>query len=84
MRTRIVKIGNSQGVRIPKSLLEESGLTGDVDITAEPGSLTVTAAGPARAGWEEAARRMHEAGDDELIDGEWPPTSVELEDWEWE
>jgi len=35
MRARIVKIGNSQGIRIPKPILEQSGITEDVDIEVE-------------------------------------------------
>ena len=41
MRTRIVRIGNSQGVRIPKALLEESGLSGEVDISVHEGALVI-------------------------------------------
>ena len=42
MRTRIVKIGNSQGIRIPKALLEESGLKGEVDMSVRDGVLLIT------------------------------------------
>ena len=35
MKTRIVSIGNSQGIRIPKLLLEQTGLSGEVEIRAE-------------------------------------------------
>jgi antitoxin MazE len=33
MKTRIVAIGNSQGIRIPKPLLEQTGLFGEVEIS---------------------------------------------------
>ena len=79
--TRIVRIGNSRGIRIPKALLQQAGLPEQVELQAEPGRLVVTAARPPRAGWAEAARRMHAAGDDVLLD---PPQSTTFEDGEWE
>ena len=85
MRTRIVKIGNSQGVRIPKALLEESGLHGDVDMSVHDGTLIIAPAGRPRQGWAEAFRRMALRGDDELLDGDLAVTgSFDEESWEWE
>lgn len=37
-----------------------------------------------RAGWAEAAREMAANGDDQLIDGDWPPTDFDLNEWEWD
>ncbi len=81
-RTRIVRIGNSRGIRIPKALLEQAGLPEQVELQAEAGRLVVTAARAPRAGWAEAARRMHAAGDDVLLD---PPqlSTFDDEEWEW-
>jgi antitoxin component of MazEF toxin-antitoxin module len=44
MKTSIITIGNSRGVRIPKPLLEESGLSGSVDIKAVKGEIKIVAA----------------------------------------
>ena len=41
MKTRIVRIGNSQGIRIPKPLLEQTGLRGEVEISAQDDSLII-------------------------------------------
>ena len=79
--TRIVRIGNSRGIRIPKVLLEQADLPEEVELRAEPGRLVVTAARSPRVGWAEAARRMHAAGDDGLLD---PPQSSSFDDGEWE
>jgi len=85
MHTRIVKIGNSHGVRIPKALLEESGLSGEVDISVNDGTLVIAAAGQPRQGWDEAFRQMALHGDDELLDGDLATTgSFDTESWEWE
>lgn len=79
--TRIVRIGNSRGIRIPKALLEQADLPEEVELRAEPGRLVVTAVRSPRVGWAEAARRMHAAGDDGLLD---PPQSSSFDDGEWE
>jgi antitoxin MazE len=84
MKTRIVRIGNSHGIRIPKPILEASGLGEEVVLEVREGSLIVRAAGRPRADWDEAFRAMAEAGDDRLLDAEVTPTSTWDEDeWEW-
>jgi antitoxin MazE len=42
MRATIIQIGNSRGIRIPKVMLEESGLEKDVEIKLTPGGLKIT------------------------------------------
>ncbi|CAN5426683.1 AbrB/MazE/SpoVT family DNA-binding domain-containing protein [soil metagenome] len=81
MRARIVRVGNSRGVRLPKPLLEEAGLPDEVEIHAEPGRIIIEAAVQPRAGWAEAARQMAATGEDELLD---PPTSTRFDEEEWE
>lgn len=58
MKTRIVRIGNSQGIRIPKSLLEQTGLRGEVEISAQDDSLIIRPARQPRTGWAAAFREM--------------------------
>jgi antitoxin MazE len=81
-KTHIIRIGNSRGLRIPKSLLEQSELPEEVELRAEPGRLIVSGIRRPRAGWSEAARAMRAAGDDELLD---EPTATEFDrdDWQW-
>ena len=81
MKTRIVRIGNSRGVRIPKPLLEQAGLSEEVEISVRDGSLVITSAARPRAGWEEALREMARRGDDALLD---PPASTAWDEDEWE
>lgn len=47
MRSKLVKIGNSRGVRIPKALLEEAELVDDVEIRAVDGEIRITPIEPA-------------------------------------
>ena len=85
MKTRIVRIGNSQGIRIPRPLLEAAGLEGEVVLTAERGLLVVRPARAPRAGWSEAFAEMALRGDDMLLDAA-PPTLSEWdeEEWQWQ
>ena len=83
MRSRIVRIGNSKGIRIPKALLEEAQLKDEVDITVENGALVVRPVRRVREGWAEAARAMHEAGEDGLLDGWDFPNEFDETEWEW-
>jgi len=71
MKTRIVKIGNSKGVRIPKLLLEQTGLTGEVEISAEADAIIIRPARKPRAGWAKAFQEMARQGDDTLLDDAW-------------
>lgn len=85
MRTRIVRIGNSRGVRIPKALLEESGLSDEVDISVRDGTIVIAAASRPRQGWDDAFRRMAVRGDDELLDGDVTTSAgFDEESWQWE
>ena len=68
MKTIIRKIGNSQGVVIPKPLLAQVGLEGEAEMTVEGGALVLRkAVRPARAGWAEAARSIAKHGGDALV-----------------
>jgi antitoxin MazE len=81
-KTRIVQIGNSRGIRIPKTLLEEAELTDEVELHAEPGRLVVQSVHHARRGWADAAKNMRARGDDQLLD---EPTATKFDggDWKW-
>ncbi|MEX0690739.1 MAG: hypothetical protein WD934_09935 [Gemmatimonadales bacterium] len=79
MRTRLIRIGNSRGVRLAKPLLEQAGLEDEVDIRVEPGAVIITAAVMPRAGWAEAAARH---GPAELLDAP-TATRFDVEEWAW-
>ncbi|MDZ4871274.1 MAG: hypothetical protein CLLPBCKN_000662 [Chroococcidiopsis cubana SAG 39.79] len=82
IRTRIVRIGNSQGIRIPKPLLEQSGIDTEVEIEVQDECLIVRAASRSRIGWDKAFAAMAEQKDDILLDDvnitEWDRT-----EWKW-
>jgi antitoxin MazE len=84
MKTRIISVGNSQGIRIPKPLLEETGLIDEVDIRAEGSALIIRAAKQPREGWDSAFAEFAKA----VPDTEFNDIPVSLsqwddEEWEW-
>ena len=82
MKTRLVRIGNSRGVRIPKPLLDQVGLEDEVELGVVENGIVIRAAGAPRAGWAEAAKLAHERGEDGLLD-EPTPTRFDESEWEW-
>jgi len=82
LRSRIVKIGNSQGIRIPKPLLEQSGIGEEVEIEVQDGCLVIRPVGRSRVGWEEAFAAMAAERDDVLLDPT-VETNWDEDEWEW-
>jgi antitoxin MazE len=78
---RVVKIGNSQGIRIPKLLLEQSGIEKNVRIEVFNGQILVSAAASPRAGWSEAFAAM--AQEAVLPLDEVTGTAWDEYEWEW-
>lgn len=82
MKGRIVQIGNSRGIRLPKVLIEEAQLEDDVELEAEPGRIVIRRVSRTRAGWTAAARKMRERNEDRLFDPT-TPTRFEEKEWKW-
>ncbi len=84
VKTRIVKIGNSQGIRIPRLLLDQTGLGEEVELELRGDQIVVRPAYRARHDWENQFKAMAEQGDDKLLDGDVViPTAWDEEEWEW-
>jgi len=84
VRAKVVRIGNSRGIRIPKPVLRECRLEGEVEIQIHKDGLLIRPAVAPREGWAEAFERMAKAGDDRLLDeGRWGETTWERRDWRW-
>lgn len=81
-KTRLVKIGDSQGVRIPKAVLDQLGLEDEIELIVEEDHLEIHRGAKPRAGWAEQFKKMAEAGDGELIDLG-PASKWDEEEWEW-
>lgn len=81
IKTKIVQIGNSKGIRVPKMLLEHAQLSDEVELQAEHGRLIVRAARAPRAGWADAAKAMHARSEDQLLNA---PASNQFDEKEWQ
>jgi len=83
VKTTLIPIGNSRGVRIPKPFIQQCGLTELVEMDVRDSMIFIHAPRQPRAGWGAAFARMARAGDDKLLDGPPPPTRWDEEDWQW-
>jgi antitoxin MazE len=82
IKSRVIKVGNSQGIRIPKLLLEQSGIQENVVIEVRDNQLIITAAPHSRRDWSAAFTEMANNQDDLLLD-ESTATAWDQEEWEW-
>jgi len=84
MKAQIVRIGNSQGIRIPKPFLQQSGISKEVDIEVQGNRIVLRSLRRPRDGWDESFRRMASKSDDRLLDEDLlRPTGWDEEEWQW-
>ncbi len=82
MKTAVVRIGNSKGIRLPKPILEQCGITDEVELEVEDDRLVIRPARSPRSGWADAFAAMARAGDDVLLDEE-PGPAWDKNEWHW-
>ena len=82
MKATIIQIGNSQGIRIPKPILEQCKLQNEVELEIQKNALVIRSLGAPRKGWSEKFATMAAKGDDVLLDSDVQSTWDEKE-WEW-
>ena len=84
MKAKVIKIGNSRGLRLPAAVIEQVGIEEEVLMEATRGSLVIRPARGQREGWAEAFQRMAVVGDDRLLDiAEATRSTWDQEEWEW-
>jgi len=81
MKASIIKIGNSQGVRIPKPIIEQCGFETEVELEVHDQEVVIRPIKNPRCGWERAFKTMAVNGDDKII--ETPKSDWDEEEWEW-
>ncbi len=77
MHVNLIKIGNSQGIRLPKAVIEQLGLGDELELQITANAIVIRNAKKPRSAWAQAAAQCHSAGDDVLDDwdvvtGEFP------------
>jgi len=81
VKVNIVQIGNSRGIRIPKTLLEQCRLEGELELVPDGDQLILRSCARPRRKWDQAFRAMAKRGDDGLLDAD---TKNDYDDSEWE
>jgi antitoxin MazE len=76
LKARIVRIGNSRAVRLPKMLLAQANLPEEVELSAAPGRIVVEGVRRPRDGWADASRQMRARGEDRLLDAPITPFQI--------
>lgn len=82
MKAKVVRIGNSRGIRIPKAVLEQCRLRETVELEVSEGHLVIRTASAPRHGWDDAFRQMHRHRDDVLLDPA-SQTGWDRTEWSW-
>ena len=81
MKCNLVRIGNSRGVRLPKVLIEQAGLSEEVELEVRGNTIVIAASRAPREGWAQAAIDLVAAGGGALLDS---TTSTKFDEAEWQ
>ncbi len=82
MKASLIKIGNSQGIRIPKPIIAQCGFEGEVEFVVQNNELIIKPIKSSRSNWDAAFKRMAENKDDQLLDSD-SVTEWDKSEWEW-
>ena len=82
IRSKVVKIGNSRGIRIPRTVLEQAGLEDEVEMIVEGDKLIIQSSHKPRQGWDVQFAGMAERNDDRLLEED-TPTHWDDQEWTW-
>jgi antitoxin MazE len=67
MKTSVVKIGNSSGIILSKSLLKHYSIGDSVELMLEKDSIVIRPVSEIRKGWNQAFKKMRENNEDTLL-----------------
>jgi len=82
MKVNIVSIGNSKGVRIPKSILKQCNFNNEAELKVENNKIVIKPLKKKiRQGWDKAFKAMHERKEDVLLLDDL--LDIEMKNWEW-
>ncbi len=84
IKTKIIKIGNSKGIRLPKSIIKQYNFKEEVILEIKEDSLVIRSAVYPRAGWDKKFEKMFKKGDDALLDSEsLAESDWDKKEWKW-
>jgi antitoxin MazE len=82
MKINLIQIGNSKGIRIPKSLIEQYQLSGRIELIPSNTGLLITSSLKPRSGWEDLFKNAMQEQKD--LDGlAWRAISNKFDNEEW-
>lgn len=67
MELSVINIGNSKGIRLSKTILEKYNIQDKIELILEKGFIVLKPKAEPRKNWENAFKKMHDNGDDELL-----------------
>ncbi len=86
MITKVIKIGNSRGIRIPKSIIEQSGIKNEVELEINDDKIIIKSIPETRKNWDLAFSKMRENNDDSLLDKDFlrDQSLWDEQEWTWD
>jgi antitoxin MazE len=81
MKAQIIQIGNSQGIRIPKVLLEQTGISGEVELETSPDGILIRNIKKPRGDWDAIFKKLAETDDDVNVND--VRSDFEKKEWQW-
>ena len=82
MKAKIVKIGNSRGIRLPKAIIDQVGLEEAVDLEVRDGEIVISPAERIRSGWAKAAQALANQQEENLLNP-FAATHFDIQEWKW-
>ncbi len=84
IKVKIIRIGNSKGIRLSKSLIEQYNMKDEVILEPKEDSIVIRPVENPRADWEKSFEKMRLSGDDVLLDkGTELESEWDQEEWQW-
>jgi antitoxin MazE len=83
MKAQIIQIGNSQGIRIPKTLLEDSGVSGEVELERHPDGILIRNISKPRSTWNAIFKALEDTDEDSPLDAAAATTAFDAKEWQW-
>ncbi|MEO8649434.1 MAG: AbrB/MazE/SpoVT family DNA-binding domain-containing protein [Acidobacteriota bacterium] len=81
MKAQIIQIGNSQGIRIPKMMLEEGNLSGEVELELREEGILIRNIRKPRGDWDARFSALAETDDDQVLSES--SSAFDKKEWQW-
>ena len=83
MKTQLIQIGNSKGIRLPKAIIEQCKLEGEIEMEVNNSKLVLYSGKRNRKGWAESFEKMHKNNDDKMIEPDVIQSVWDDSEWVW-